>query len=225
EAGARATASHTASLAGSDATWDALCRQFNLIRVKNVEELVDILTTLYFLPDPGGRNLVLIGPGGGASVLLTDEFERRGLRLPVLPDAIRHKLLGFTQLAGNMLRNPIDYSQTMMQSDSLGRAVDILTDWDEIDLCVGFFRPSQFPPSGLEFIFKIGGSLSAAYQASHKPLAYICESAVTPDGQKAVFELVQKFAEARVPVYYSFAAAAEAISTVVKYNERRKSRM
>ncbi|MCX6005191.1 MAG: hypothetical protein NT082_05915, partial [Chloroflexi bacterium] len=225
EAGARATASHTASLAGNDTTWDALCRQLNLLRPKNVEEMVDILTTLSFMPDPGGRNVILIGPGGGASVLLTDEFERRGLRLPPLPEKIRKKLLGFTQLAGNMLRNPIDYSQTMMESDSLGRAVEILTDWDEINFCVGFFRPSQFPPSGLGFILKVGGAISTAYQASHKPVAYICEQAVIPEGQTAIFNLIQRFAELKIPVYYSFAAGAEALSAVVSYNERRRARM
>ncbi|MDD5313074.1 MAG: CoA-binding protein [Dehalococcoidia bacterium] len=224
EAGARATESHTASLAGNNATWEALCRQFNLTRPKNVEELVDILTTLYFMPDPGGRNVILIGPGGGASVLLTDEFERRGLRLPALPEKIREKLLGFTQLAGNMLRNPIDYSQTMLESDSLERAVGILTDWDEIDFCVGFFRPSQFPPRGLSFILREEGTIANSYRASHKPVAFICEQAIIPEGQKATFSLMQKLAASKIPVYLSFAAAAEALSAVVTYNERRRAR-
>ena len=222
EAGARATATHTASLAGSDTVWETLCRQFNLIRSKNVEELVDLLVTLSFMPDPGGRNALLIGMGGGTTVLLTDEFERRGFRLPVLPESIRHKLLGFSQLAGNMLRNPIDYSQNMIASDELIRAVDILTDWDEVNFCVGFIRPSQMPPYAWSFMEKWGQSMFKAYLGSRIPLAFICDNAVLPERHNATFSIWQMFVKARIPLYYSYPGAAEALRLVTRYNEHKK---
>ncbi|MGA2157707.1 MAG: CoA-binding protein [Dehalococcoidia bacterium] len=222
EAGARATSTHTASLAGNHAIWETLCRQSNAIMVNNVEELVDIMVTLSFIPDPGGRNVLLIGPGGGASVLLTDEFERRGFRLPPVTAHIREKLVGFTQLAGNMLANPIDYSQSMMDSGSLEKAVDLLTDWDEIDFCVGFMRPSQMPREAFAALFMWGDALSRAYDVSHKPVAYICENGIIPERQKAIFELVQIMVASKKAVYYSFPAGAEALKKVVEYNERRR---
>ncbi|MEE8174054.1 MAG: CoA-binding protein, partial [Dehalococcoidia bacterium] len=43
--GSRATLSHTGSLAGDDAVWDALCRQMGVIQAYNVEELIDVLVT------------------------------------------------------------------------------------------------------------------------------------------------------------------------------------
>ena len=46
EGGARAVASHTAALAGSRATWDALCHQLGIICVASVEEMIDVLVTL-----------------------------------------------------------------------------------------------------------------------------------------------------------------------------------
>jgi acyl-CoA synthetase (NDP forming) len=222
EAGARATATHTASLAGNDTIWETLCRQFNLIRTKNVEEMVDVLVTLSFMPDPGGRNALLIGMGGGTSVLLTDEFERRGFRLPVLPESIRQKLMGFSQLAGNMLRNPIDYSQNMIASDDLIRAVDVLTDWDEADFCVGFIRPSQMPPYAWSFMQKWGQSMFKAYLGSRKPLAFICDNAVLPERHNATYSIWQEFVKARLPLYYSYPGAAEALRLVVQYNERKQ---
>ena len=222
EAGARATATHTASLAGNDTIWDTLCHQFNLIRPKNVEEMVDVLVTLSFMPDPGGRNAVLIGIGGGTSVLLTDEFERRGFRLPPLPDSIRKKLMGFSQLAGNMLRNPIDYSQDMISSDKLINAVDILTDWDEVNFCVGFFRPSQMPPGVWLIMLKWSQALVKAYLGSRKPLAFICDNAVLPERHAITFGLWQEFVKAHVALYYSYAGAAEALRLVVRHNERKQ---
>ncbi len=192
--------------------------------VDSVEELVDMMVTLTFMPNPGGRNLLLMGLGGGASVLLTDEFERRGFKLPSVPYRIRQKLMGFTKLAGNMLSNPIDYSESMTQPGNLEKAVDLLTDWDEIDFCVGFMRPSQMPPEGFDALFLFGDSLSHAYSLSHKPLAYICENGIVPKRQQVIYDLVQKFVATQKAVYYSFPAGAEALRKVVEYNERRRKR-
>ena len=88
EGGARAVAGHTAALAGSEVTWEFLCRQLGMIRVDSVDEMIDVLVTLLFMSLPRGRNTVIIGVGGGASVLITDEFEKRGLRVPQLPPEI-----------------------------------------------------------------------------------------------------------------------------------------
>jgi len=222
EAGARAASSHTASLAGDDAIWNALCRQFNIIRPANVEEMVDVLVTLTHMPDPGGRNAVLIGLGGGASILLTDDFEGQGFRLPPLPEHVRQELMGFSQLAGNMLRNPIDYSQDMMESDSLVRAVQVLTAWDGIDFCVGFFRPSQLPPSAWSAMMMWGEALVQAYLSSRKPVAFVCDSAVLPERHNIIFTMLQSFIGSGVPLYYTFPGAARALRMVVDYNERRR---
>jgi len=70
--GTRAASGHTGSLAGAEVIWDALCRQFGIIRVYSLEEMADILQTLLFMPIPKGRNVALIGTGGGNSVLVAD---------------------------------------------------------------------------------------------------------------------------------------------------------
>jgi len=222
EAGARATSSHTASLAGDDAIWDALCRQFNVIRPSNAEEMVDVLVTLTYMPDPGGRNALLIGLGGGASVLLTDDFEREGFRLPPLPEDVRQELMSFSQLAGNMLRNPVDYSQDMLESSSLIRAIQVLTAWDGIDFCVGFFRPSQLPPPAWSIVMMWGEALVKAYLESRKPVAFVCDSAVIPERHNKLFPVLQSFINSKVPLYYTFPGIARALRMVVDYNERRR---
>jgi len=221
EAGARAAATHTASLAGNDAIWDTLCRQFNIIRTSTAEEMVDVLVTLTYMPDPGGRNALLIGLGGGASVLLTDDFERQGFRLPPLPEQVQREIISFSQLAGNMLRNPVDYSQDMLESSNLIRAIQVLTAWEGIDFCVGYFRPSQLPPPAWSIVIMWGEALVNAYLNSHKPVAFVCDSAVTPERHNKLYPVLQSFIKSRVALYYSFPGAACALSKVVEYNERR----
>ena len=220
EAGARAAATHTASLAGSDAVWEAFCRQMNVIRVANAEELVDVLVTLNFIPDPGGYDVVLIGPGGGSSVLITDEFERRGFRLPRVPDAMLEELVSFSHTAGNMLRNPIDYSQSIEDTEKVGRAVELLTRWEDIDFLVGFFRPSHTPEQVWHFMLDWGTALMRSFERAHKPVAYVLENVGPPDRYKINYELQQRFAEAGFPLYFSFPGAADALKKVIDYNER-----
>jgi acyl-CoA synthetase (NDP forming) len=221
EAGARATSTHTGSLAGNDAVWDTLCRQLNIIKPNNMEEMVDVLATLKFMPGFKGRNVLLVGPGGGASVMLTDEFERRGFRLPAVTSEIKKELLGFSQAAGNMLSNPIDYSQSMQNPGSMQKAIQLLTQWAEVDFCVGFFRPSQMTEGFLDMVRKVDDMINQAFGASLKPVAHIIEGGITPARQIVAFEMIQKIVAAGKPVYYSFPAAAVALRLVADYNKRK----
>jgi len=220
--GARATSTHTASLAGSDATWDTLCRQFNVIRARNLEQLVDLLVTLTYMPDPGGRNMLLLGTGGGASVLVADEFERRGFRLPNLPAQLREELRSFIQAAGNMLTNPTDVSQSMGSPETLKRVVKLLTDWDDIDFCASFMCSSACPPKIFEETVNGVLTFNKAFDASSKPVCFICEDGVLPERNSVMYQLRQNVTQSGKALYYRFSDAAEALKTIVDYNERRK---
>jgi acyl-CoA synthetase (NDP forming) len=201
--------------------WDTLCRQLNIIKPNNMEEMVDVLATLKFMPGFKGRNVLLVGPGGGASVMLTDEFERRGFRLPAVTREIKKELLGFSQAAGNMLSNPIDYSQSMQNPGSMQKAIQLLTQWAEVDFCVGFFRPSQMTEGFLDMVRKVDDMINQAFGASLKPVAHIIEGGITPARQIVAFEMIQKIVAAGKPVYYSFSAAAVALRLVADYNKRK----
>ena len=85
EGGLRAAASHTGSLAGTDAVWEGVVRQAGAIRVYSIEEMVDMLVALLRMKPPEGPNTCVVGTGGGASVMATDEIERAGLRMAPMP--------------------------------------------------------------------------------------------------------------------------------------------
>jgi len=110
----------------------------------------------------------------------------------------------------------------MIASDDLIRAVDVLTDWDEVDFCVGFIRPSQMPPYAWSFMQKWGQAMFKAYLGSRKPLAFICDNAVLPERHNATYSIWQEFVKARLALYYSYPGAAEALRLVAQYNERKQ---
>lgn len=85
EAGSRATASHTGSLAGSLQVFDSAVRQAGATRVDRMEELVDQAVAFRYITSLTGPRAGIVGGGGGYSVLASDEIGAAGLEMPTLP--------------------------------------------------------------------------------------------------------------------------------------------
>ncbi len=81
KAGARAVASHTGSLAGSDEIFDAAFRQAGIIRAYSLEDAFNWVATIASSPPPKGKNVVIITNGGGLGVVAADACEKYGLKL------------------------------------------------------------------------------------------------------------------------------------------------
>jgi acyl-CoA synthetase (NDP forming) len=223
EGGARAAAGHTAALAGSRTTWDALCKQLGIISVSSIEEMIDVLVTLLFLPLPRGRNAVLFGAGGGASVLIADEFGRRGVRVPPLPPDVIAQIREFTPIAGNILRNPVDYSQAMTNLEGVVKTLGILSKWEGTDFIVTFVRTGQFTTSRIseDHLNLLMSRFSVKQGLLPKPVAMVLEPSILPKEAEAILAAIRGCISAGLPVYYSFAAAANAINLVLNNAEKR----
>jgi len=57
--------------------------------------------------------------------------------------------------------------------------------------------------------------------AALKPAAIVIRTDISPEQAKKVYSFVQKCVSFELPVYYSFASAANAINLVLSHNERR----
>ncbi|MDO8636253.1 MAG: CoA-binding protein [Dehalococcoidia bacterium] len=87
--GARVVASHTGALGGNDGVYDGAFRQSGIIRVKDVDELDDLIKTFLFLPLMKGKGVGIIGHVGGIKGMGTDAFISQGLEIPRLtPDTL-----------------------------------------------------------------------------------------------------------------------------------------
>jgi len=201
--------------------WDSLCKQLGIIQVYSLEELADSLVTLRFMSAPRGRRVALIGAGGGSSVLIADEFERRGLKVPPLPQEIRNWIGEFTPLAGNILRNPIDYSQNWMEHEKLLRTVHIISQWEGIDFLIWFLDISWVPLNAMNVLHEILDGILTESRAASKPLAIVLQTNISPEQVKKAYSIVEKCVSSELPIYYSFASAANAINLLLSHNERR----
>lgn len=94
QAGARATASHTGSMAGSDQVYDAAIRQAGGIRCRDLVELFDMARALAGQPPAKGNRIGIVTNGGGLGILLTDACEANGLEVPKLSPITFKKMEG-----------------------------------------------------------------------------------------------------------------------------------
>ncbi|MBU7585814.1 MAG: bifunctional acetate--CoA ligase family protein/GNAT family N-acetyltransferase [Nostoc sp. TH1S01] len=89
EAAAKAAASHTGALAGSDAVLDAAFRRCGVLRVNSISDLFDMAEVLAKQPRPKGPRLTILTNAGGPGVLATDALIEAGGELAAIsPEAI-----------------------------------------------------------------------------------------------------------------------------------------
>ena len=117
EAGAAAVASHTGSLAGSDAVFDAVCRRTGLVRTNNPEAFFDALSAFEKLPLPKGNRMGVFSITGMGCVASTDAAEEYGIVLPELNPATLKKLAEVIP-SWAPVRNPIDIWSAIEQHGS-----------------------------------------------------------------------------------------------------------
>ena len=92
EIGTRTAASHTGAMTGSNRIWNALLVQAGAIQVNSIEEIFDVALLLLRRSLPGGKNVAIIGTGGGSSVKDADDCSNAGLTIPSLPDRVKQRL-------------------------------------------------------------------------------------------------------------------------------------
>lgn len=103
--GAKAAASHTGALGGSDANYEAAFTQCGVIRVDTMGELFDLATAFSKQPLPDG-NVVIVSNAGGPAIISTDACSRYGLKMADI-SSIRDEIAGVIPAYGSP-RNPVD---------------------------------------------------------------------------------------------------------------------
>jgi len=239
EAGSRATASHTGAMAGSQAVWDGLIRQAGAIRVNSVEEMTDMLVALRVKP-PRGLNTCVVGVGGGASVLATDEVERAGLKLPPIPASVRERMQQIIPPAGGMLGNPIDAfpltglilrRQAAGQPVSVARGdngwgdfVDLIEEWPDIDLVVFQFAFDIPPIPVYNWVAATIEPALAAVKLCRLPSVVVFHSIVTDASWQASRRMQEICLAEDIPFFLSLRGAAQSMSRIVEVGKTRRSR-
>lgn len=104
--GAQAAASHTAALAGNDAVYDAVFREYGVHRARDISEFFGIAASASIATLPKDRSTGLFTLSGGVGVLMADEAGDAGLDLRPMPEAAQEEIRTWVPFAAPA--NPVD---------------------------------------------------------------------------------------------------------------------
>lgn len=207
--GAKAAASHTGALAGSDAVYDAAFRRAGMLRVFSTEDLFDAVETLARAKPLSGENLALVTNGGGPGVMATDTLIGDGGMLAPLSDATLHEL-GAVLPANWSNANPVD----IIGDAPTGRyvqALDILLADPNVDATLVIHAPTAIVPS-TDIAKAVIPSANAA-----KKNVLTCWL-----GGSAVAHARDLFADAGIPSYDTPEKAVHAFMQMVHFHRNQR---
>ncbi|MEN3026123.1 MAG: acetate--CoA ligase family protein [Chlorobiota bacterium] len=207
-AGARAVASHTGSLAGSDEVYQALFKQAGVLRVETVEDLFEYALAFAHQPVPKGPRVAIVTNAGGPGIMAADTCIQHGLEVPSLsqPEQFRERCQ-LPQHAG--VSNPIDLIADA-RSERYACVLDALLHDPAFDALLVLFVP--IPTADTEEIADV--ILQAARQRL-KPLV-TCFMGVIDVGPAKT-----KLRAAGIPCYDFPEDAARALAAMVRYHRWR----
>jgi len=216
--GGRAVASHTGSLAIPDKIWDAAMQQSGAISVPGLDEMIDTLKALLFLPPVQGNRLGVAGGAGGESIAMTDILGEAGLRVPELAQSSYDELYSFFSLVGGSCRNPVD-TDIGYNRQFLERVLRILADDPNIDNLILMARVGTFlywkamAESDIEIALRIR-------KDTGKPMIAVIPY-VTPGEMQEWLDVIPKYHNGGIPVFSSIRRAAVALKNALDYHRFR----
>jgi acyl-CoA synthetase (NDP forming) len=233
--GARAVNSHTGSLGGEEAVWDALFRQTGAIRVNGIEELIDTALVFLYLAGHRGRRITVVGGGGGIGVAAADAGEKVGLSVPLFRPELQKRLAAMVPPAGASTRNPVDVGSPGPLPQVLRSVLETVFTEGEVDIAIidelNMSIPNRArrnPGAGDPFASIIAELSQIPVEVKKrlgKPIMMVLPvEANGPediDFEEARRKTVNYYLSEGIPVFLTLERAVKALANLVNYYERR----
>jgi acetate---CoA ligase (ADP-forming) len=215
-AGAQAAASHTGSLAGSEAVYDAIFAQSGIIRVERIDELFDFAIAFAYKNEnalgkmrrkvPHGNRVAIVTNAGGPGIVATDMTVFSGLALAQFSEETVDALVSHLPATANV-HNPVDIIGDAAQ-DRYEIALNTVIKDEGVDGALVILTPQSMTNAigTAEAIVRIA-------RRSHKPIL-CCFMGIVD-----VSAGVKYLQENGVPVYPFPEQAAKAFGAVYRYSQ------
>ncbi|TRO57433.1 acetyl CoA synthetase [Candidatus Bathyarchaeota archaeon] len=217
EAGSKAAASHTGSIAGSDKVYDAAFKQAGVFRAYDSSEMFDYVKGLLYSPLPKGKNIAIVSNSGGVAVETADRLIQNGLTVPTFSEEAQAEIKQLIPEFGNA-KNPVDLTATLNMNSFLN-VPDIVLKQPEIHGLITIslgtsIIKTMFPDvadADLSGMYQwINSTLLSTYKKYDKPVIVIDPSADVAGESAKILEA------ARVPVYTTPERAADVMGVLYR---------
>ncbi len=135
--GMKAASSHTGALGSSDKVVDAILNQAGIIRVNDVDEMLNTVRGFENYPMPRGENFAIVTNSGGPAILTVDACEAAGLKLANLSEKTKNKLREIVHPEGSV-NNPVDLLPGG-DAEGFSKCCEILSEDPNVDSIINLF--------------------------------------------------------------------------------------
>lgn len=205
EAGKKAVASHTASLAGNDQIFSAAFRQSGIIRARDYEHMFNLTRAISKQPFPDREGVFIITYAGSLGVIAADAITDNGMRLSELEPPLKERL---KKLLPDYVcgMNPVDYTFSQ-DADIVKRTIEIGVDSEDVG----------------SFIVVLQAEILESYVETLKSINYKGKPIIAcVAGKEFALPDVIKMEKAGIPVFSTPEEVADALAIMYRHHERVK---
>lgn len=207
--GQKAALSHTASMTGSDETYQAIAKQYGIITVNDIDDLISTVKVFLNQKRAAGNRVVTISNSGAAGIAMADYSEDLQLNMITLAEETRRKVADLIPTYGSAM-NPIDVTaQSLKEQHILTDTLKILLEDTTIDSIV--FQTTF----GGELGFNICKTIAEIDAKTDKPIL------VTITGTDELTGKGRRYLQQNnIPVYKTSYETMVALSVLVQYSTK-----
>ena len=221
EMGAIAAKTHTASIAGDNKIWKNFFRQYNLIEVDSLEELLHTARLIDCYGVFKLENLAVVSISGGYGVVLADLIEKAGLEVPPFSPKIQHEISKRFFMAGTSPNNPLDFAAQFFAINIVKEVIDIILSDKGIDSLIvdlpGFYLTLSPRVKESKVFFKIMlESLNLGHK-HNKPLILIMQHLTRP---KIINDLLTKIKDNKITIFGDPQEFLPLLPKISNFNEK-----
>ncbi len=208
EAGKKAAASHTGSMAGSYEVFRGVLRQCNAIEAENIQEMFDYARVLATCKYPKGERVAVITNGGGMGVITADCVVRNGMKLAEFSESTVKELSKILPPYASV-HNPLDLIGDAT-AERYRKALEIVSNDENVDSII-VITLFQLAPLSSEIM----DVLAEANAKTHKPLI-VCSA-----GGEYTRVLLRSFEKQGIPAYPTPERAVKALRVLTEYAKKK----
>ncbi|MFX0028810.1 MAG: CoA-binding protein [Candidatus Hermodarchaeota archaeon] len=222
KSGSVAAKTHTGTISGDDKLWKAFFKQYNIIEVNSLEQLLHTAHLIDCYNTFEIKNVAVVSVSGGYGVVLVDLLEKHRLNIPQFSPDIQEQLNSRFILPGTSPKNPLDLAAHFFFEDFVQDVLnlalsDTIIDGLILDMPSFYLTPvftrSQYSNS-FESIMIESLSLGHKYK---KPVIPIIQRLNRPEDRERVS---MKLAKKRVPVFSEPLEVIPLLKKISDYTKR-----
>jgi acyl-CoA synthetase (NDP forming) len=205
DAGKKAVASHTASLAGNDQIFSSAFRQSGIIRARDYEHMFNLARAISKQPFPDREGVFIITYAGSLGVIAADAITDNGMRLAELEPPLKERL---KKLLPDYVcgMNPVDYTFSQ-DAETVKRTIEIGVDSSDVG----------------SFIVILQAEILESYPDTLKSIDYKGKPIIAcVAGKEFAMPGVIKMEKAGIPVFSTPEQVADALGIMFRHYKRIK---